>query len=92
MSWFGEARALSELRKQRLALERIATVLEANFVREGKTRGTSLLSFHKDESEDYDGEVIVQNDGDYAEFERLEREREEGGGEVGMDDPLTRRR
>lgn len=91
MSWFGEARAAVELKKTRLALERIARVLEAVYIGNAE-KGSGFTSLYKDDSEGYDGEVVNVTDADYAEMERMEREREQAGGQVGMDEPLLKGR
>lgn len=85
MSWFGEHRALVELKLQRKALERIATCLEEIVLRDGKVTGTGLRSLYRGQEE---GEILMQTDEDYAELEELERERVRQGGEVGIDEDL----
>lgn len=85
VSWFTEVRALAELKKQRLALERIATSLEELLLRQADGgRAVGIRTFYKDTS-DAEGEVLFQDDAAYAEIERLELAKERAGG-VGVVD------
>lgn len=80
-----ERRAVVEMKKQRMAMERIATCLEELLLGQTKTTGTSLRSLYKGEA---DGEVLMQSDEDLAVMEMLEKEKERVGGEVGIDEDL----
>ena len=82
MSWFGEARAIVEMRKQRFALERIATSLEELLLRQGSPN--SLRSFYKAGAGGEEAGIVDAGDEFFAEEERMEEERRAaGGGEEG---------
>jgi hypothetical protein len=75
---FATKRALAELRLQRKALERIATCMEELLLQgRDRTTGTGIRSLYQGTE---DGEVLVQNDQEFAELEMLEKERERLGG------------
>lgn len=76
MSWFGERRAIVELKKQRFALERIATSLEELLLRQGSPN--SLRSFYKDAGNEEAG-VVDAGDEFFAEQERLDEEKRAAG-------------
>lgn len=86
MSWFGEGRAIVELRKQRMALERIATCLEEMMIGQKEGRGTAFRTFYKETGEDVEGEVLTQTDEEFAEMERLQMERAKAGGPMDWED------
>ena len=85
---FLSRRIYSELKAQRIALERIAFCLERLLVGQGK--GTSLTSFKSDREDLNEGEVLNMTDEDFAQLEALEEERRMAGGEVGMDEDLLK--
>jgi hypothetical protein len=78
-------RALVEMKKQRMAMERIATCLEELLLQQKKSTGTGLSSLYRGTE---DGGVLNQSDEDFATLEALEQERERAGGEVSMDEEL----
>lgn len=80
MSWFGEFRALAELKRQRLALERIAAALEVIVLGQDQGRGgAGLRSFYTDPRA-AEGDVFAPDDEYFAEKEAEEQERVRHGG------------
>lgn len=89
MGFFAELRALVELRRQRLALERIASALESMLLAQdagAEKRSTGLRSFYRAKGGE-DGGVEMPSDDYFAEIEAEEMERvKRGGVEGGGDD------
>jgi hypothetical protein len=88
LSWFGEARALVELRRTRQALEDIAALI-GQWQPETR-RSVSLRTRYSKRMPDDVTILYEQTDEDFAALEKLEKDRAAavGAGNVPLDDDL----
>lgn len=69
----------------RIALQEISTALQAG---SGNTTGTSFHSYYQSDAAPDDASALMQDEEDFAKYDRLEREKLEAGFQVKVDDEL----